>query len=772
MRIWHCRMGENRYNTATMEASTRKSDYACHVLAWWAGGLIALTPFVRGWSVVIGGVVTPVQVWPGNLIVELIVAAALGLVGTTLGGFWWHGGGGRELRGPVGAAGLAGWGIAGWLGVLPPLLYWVCTAAMLGDLAISWWRTRRRVRNLVPTMPWNGVLCGLVLALCVASDLMVLGKLEGPRAALAALVVVRVLTQVVIVAFVWYWLHLFVRWSPRGTRWLAGLLLGVAVVALAAEIGMSQLWGKGLTLFFGELAVGGKFDLLRVMEGGSFKITPAIGLAVAGVVALVVAIYQGSGWLSRRLGLQVRPRILLAVAGGTWLLLMLEQGSELLWNDRGGHWLQRRALLVHLCPSLSEPGWATFDVTFREAPRHEPLAVTRRPDIHLFIVETLRADAVRPETMPFLSHWRDAECQPMRASYSAANATHLSWFALLSGKPSAFWDRDRQAQRPAPLLGLLHAAGYRNEIRSASIFDYAEMDTTNFGHGEATDVMVNTRIDPNAWPPGASERDQRVFGLWRDSVLARPPGGTFRLTAVESPHYPYYWAQSFTPPCPDFYQSAMFPLRPNAREIQLVRNRYHNSVAWVDTLFRDYITFLKTNGRYDDAMIVITGDHGEELQERGFWFHASALTREQAAVPVIVKWPKDRGRGEPVAQASHLDIAPSIMDALGCPPAQWQGMAGRSLLPGGDHTALVTTHFASQNGEGMHWHRNGYEAAFAWKKIWVPGLPQRLWLERVTGPQGALRFASPAAAEAVLREHFPDAFDRWFTRFQRDQSAD
>ena len=762
-----------------MEQNAGKLDYACHLLAWWGGGLIALTPFVRGWSVFLGGVATPVQVWPGNLIVEFIVATALGLLGTTCGGFWWRGGGGRELRrGRVAAVAVAGWGVAGWLGVLPQMLYWVCTTAMLGDLAISWWRTRRQRRvagncpPAAPAMPWNGVLCGLMLALCVASDLMVLGKLEGPRSAILALIGVRVLTEVVIVSFVWCWLLWFVRWSPAGTRWLVGVLLGVTLVLLAAEIGMSQLWGKGLTLFFGELAVGGKFDLLRVMEGGSFKVTPMIGLGAAGVLLVVVGIYQGTGWLSRRLGLRVRPAVLLAVAAGTWLLLLLEQGSELLWNDRGGYWLQRRALLVHLCPSLSEPGWATFAVAFRDAARPVGLGVTRRPDVHLFIVETLRGDAMRPEVMPFLSHWRDTECQPAGATYAASNATHLSWFALLSGKPPVFWDRDRQAQRPAPLLELLHAAGYRNELRSASIFDYAEMDTTNFGHGEMTDVMVNTRINPDSWSPGPSERDRQVFEMWRQSVLAHPPGGTFRLTAVESPHYPYHWGASFAPPCPEYYQSAMFPLRPSAREIQLVRNSYHNSVAWVDSLFRDYIGFLKAQGRYDDAMIVVTGDHGEELQERGFWFHASALTREQTAVPVLVKWPKDLGRGEPVAQASHLDIVPSIMDALGCPAEQWQGLAGRSLRHGGDQTALVMTHFASQNGEGMHWRRNGYEAAFAWKKIWVPGMPERLWLERVTGPQGTLRFASPAAAEAALREHFPDAFERWFTRFERDQSSD
>lgn len=735
--------------------------------------MVALTPFVLGWAISIAGVATPVRVWPGNLIVELTVGTCLALLGTTVAGYWWCEGGGRDFRGGcLAALVLAAWGLAAWLGCLLPWVYWAGTAALL--LAGVFSRVRKRRQRQAaeagphPGIPWNGVLFALILVLGVASDCMVLGKMEATPSAAAALVMARVLTQGVLVAMAWYWLLLFELWSPLGTRWLVAGLLGLTLAMLAAEIAMNALWGKGLILFFGELVVGGKFDLRRAMEGGGVDISLASALQ-AGTLALVVtAIYLGSAWLSRRIGLRLRPRTLLLTALGLWLLLFVEQASESLWNGRHSRWLQRRSLLVHLCPNNSKPGWASFTVKFREPAVPAAWSVTRKPDIHLFIVETLRGDAVRPEVMPFLSHWRDTECQQMKSSFAASNATHLSWFALLSGKPAVFWERDRQAQRPAFLLESLRAAGYRNEIRSASILDYAEMDTTNFGHGEATDEMLNTRIDPDAWPAGVGECDLRVFEHWKHSVLANGAGGTFRLLAVESPHFPYRWAKSFTPPRAEYFPSAMLPLHPGGHEIQMVRNRYVNSVAWVDTLLRDYVAFLKQHGRYDDAMIVITGDHGEEMQEYGFWFHASALTQEQTAVPLLIKWPKDCGRGSPVAQASHLDIVPSILDVLGCPRTQLHGMAGRPLRQGGDLTVLVTSHFASHDFEAMLWRRNGYEAAFSWAKIWVPGRPDRLWLERLSGPSGPLRFESPVAAEAALHRYFPDAFERWFTRFEQD----
>ena len=277
---------------------------------------------------------------------------------------------------------------------------------------------------------------------------------------------------------------------------------------------------------------------------------------------------------------------------------------------------------------------------------------------------------------------------------------------------------------------------------------------------------ITVRVHPEAWPPQCSDRDLRVQDLWKQSVASRPGGATCRVMAIESPHYPFYWPASFKPPHPDYFTSMVFPFKPSRNNIRLIRNRYENSVAFVDHLVADYVGFLKAHDRYDNAMIVVTGDHGEELQERGFWFHASALTREQTEVPIFVKWPREMGRGEPVDQGSHLDIVPSILDAIGCPESQWQGLAGRSLHRGGDHSVLLTTHYASQNGEGMHWRRGGYEAAFSWHKIWVPGMPDRIWLDRFAGPDGPLRFDTPQEAEAALRRAFPRCLRALVHRFE------
>jgi len=760
--LYHCRSNWISYNRATMENKSANWQLVAHALAWVGGALIALTPFMRGWSITLGQVTFSARVWPGNCIIEWITAGVLLAAGGSCGGFWWQ----QRHGGRRGSFLLLGWGLAGALGGLAQPVFWLGVASLLVIAVLRAWWNGRGAAGRAPAAAWNGVLCGLILVLAVASDCIMLEQVKGGVPAVVGFVLARILTQVVLVSMAWFGLLQFVRYSPPGTRWLGGLAVGLAVVALGAEIGMRKLWGKGLVLFFGDLTVGGKFDLLRVLEGGGIRISPTACLAASAAGLLVCGVLLGTARLSRRLDLRLRSGRILLLALGAWLVLLVEQGSETLWNDRVGRWWQRRCCMVHLCPGISAPGLAAYSVQFREPPRLSALTIKRHPDVYWFIVETLRCDGVCPEIMPFVSQWRDTECQPIRETRAAANATHLSWFAMLSGKPPVFWETDRQTLRPAPLLDALHAAGYRNEVRSSAIFNYAGMDTTNFGHGEATDVLLSLTPENPEWPEGISERDVHVLDLWRQAVLTRTAGSTFHLVAVESPHYPYNWMADFAPPFSDVAKSSWFPMHPSPQDITQVKHRYWNSLAWVDGLLGQYIGFLKAHNRYDDALIIVTGDHGEEMQEHGVWFHTSGLTTEQTAVPIIVKWPKALGRGRTLAQASHLDLIPSILDVLGCPPSQWEGLAGHSLLQPGEPTTLVMSHYASQNGEGMLWRRNGFEAAFAWEKIWVPGQPSHLWLERITGPHGNLPLETPATATAALHEYFPDAIARWFVKFE------
>jgi len=48
---------------------------------------------------------------------------------------------------------------------------------------------------------------------------------------------------------------------------------------------------------------------------------------------------------------------------------------------------------------------------------------------------------------------------------------------------------------------------------------------------------------------------------------------------------------------------------------------------------------LELVGAGDEALVVVTSDHGEEFAERGRIGHRSSLYSELVRVPLVVSWP-------------------------------------------------------------------------------------------------------------------------------------
>lgn len=90
---------------------------------------------------------------------------------------------------------------------------------------------------------------------------------------------------------------------------------------------------------------------------------------------------------------------------------------------------------------------------------------------------------------------------------------------------------------------------------------------------------------------------------------------------------------------------------------------------------------LKDEGIYDQTMIIITSDHGDELFDHGGWQHAHTLYNELIRVPLIIKFPYQKFKGKRIQKNVRLiDIAPTVLDALGFNPSEFK-MDGKSLIP-------------------------------------------------------------------------------------------
>ena len=182
-----------------------------------------------------------------------------------------------------------------------------------------------------------------------------------------------------------------------------------------------------------------------------------------------------------------------------------------------------------------------------------------------------------------------------------------------------------------------------------------------------------------------------------DELIRRmqtPHAPTAYLAFLDATHVPYSWGDDFDPPIRPFagpVHYMQFQWDPPDRAAVVAR--YRNSVAFVDSLLARFLRVLRASGHFDEATIVVTGDHGEEFWEHGLVGHGSELCRAQTRVALLLKLPKthptdgDWASRKPLART--MDVWPTILDASGVRGDTAALFGGISLAREARRTALI-----------------------------------------------------------------------------------
>ena len=115
-------------------------------------------------------------------------------------------------------------------------------------------------------------------------------------------------------------------------------------------------------------------------------------------------------------------------------------------------------------------------------------------------------------------------------------------------------------------------------------------------------------------------------------------------------------------------------------DVSWVRAMYHGEVTYHDHHMGKFFEQLEAMGAMDDTLIIITNDHGEELQDHGKFGHGHSLYEELLRAPLLMYFPglfPAGGRIQEVVE--NVDVTPTIVDALGLEPMT--NADGQSLLP-------------------------------------------------------------------------------------------
>lgn len=283
----------------------------------------------------------------------------------------------------------------------------------------------------------------------------------------------------------------------------------------------------------------------------------------------------------------------------------------------------------------------------------------------LVTVDTLRVDAIgaygsRAAETPWMDRLAAAGVRFEAAR--AHNVTTLPSHAnILSGRyPFDHGVRDNSGFRFPKgldtLATLLAARGYRTGA-FVSAFPLA----ARFGLGRGFEVYDDAFV--GARTRTAFLLDERpgpdTVTLARRWVEAQAGQPYFCWVHLFEPHFPY------EPPGP---LAARFRGHP-----------YHGEVAAADAALGPLLEPILAAGKTGRTLVVLTADHGESLGEHGEATHGIFAYEATLRVPLLLYQPRLFRPGVVPDAVRHVDLLPTILDALALPVPE--GLPGASLLP-------------------------------------------------------------------------------------------
>jgi choline-sulfatase len=291
-----------------------------------------------------------------------------------------------------------------------------------------------------------------------------------------------------------------------------------------------------------------------------------------------------------------------------------------------------------------------------------------RPGVFLITIDTLRADHVhcygydriRTPGLDLLAKQGIRFTQAFTPS-PITNSSHTSILTGLLPSSHGVSDFGVPLSATHPTLAeLLTKRGYR----TAAFIGAVILDSKSLAPGldrgfEFYDNFPEHTTTKSRW--GRLERRGMEVEQRAESWLnAHPTGSHFVWVHFYDPHDPY----EPPPPYSDIYKDRL----------------YDGEIAYADSALGRFLAYLKKQGWYDGALIVVVGDHGEGLGEHHEDTHGIFLYDSTTHVPLLVKLPNNREAGKEVeAQVRTTDIMPTILDLLGLPTPE--NLDGASLRP-------------------------------------------------------------------------------------------
>jgi len=522
-----------------------------------------------------------------------------------------------------------------------------------------------------------------------------------------------------------------------GAGVLAGIVIGLAEAFVIARGGFGA---EAQVLWYGPLAYAAVLGALAAVGGAFLSVlpmqrqeirewVPSLGLTATLIpFGLAILIFR----LRRDVYLEQMPPVpvLLGILAGAGVLalIFLTLGRRF-FGSRAGSIARPGPALGILAAVMAMGAIAASSIGPDALPRGKgeiPAPLAQRPNVILVMVDTLRADHLScyggPVATPNLCRLFE-DGGSLYQGFSHASWTKPATASLLT---SLLPSTHRAMSKPSTLSPevemiseVLKGQGYTtggvvSNINLADSFGFNQgYDEYYFlgpaylaGAEESSSKLILYNIVRAVWF-NLSGGGIRPSDFYQDSVtvndvvfewLDRNSRERFFLFVhYMDPHDPY-----FRHPYDGYGIARVSNQHPDEALAAEMRALYKGEIEFLDANFGQLLARLEADGIYDETVIALVADHGEEFFEHGGWWHGLTLYEEQIHVPLIIKWARSGEGAAPDATeppARLIDVAPTLAALAGAQvPGAMQGIDLRSSA--NSRNAKQREVFAEEDHEG------------------------------------------------------------------------